>query len=99
MLFKDKVVSLVKSSGSNMMVVVFYKADGTLRTMYCKKGITRPSKRGASKAKKRTYTITKKREAVINVWDCQAKAYRFFKPESVVSISNRFVKLEVSKDA
>ena len=92
--FIQEVKRIIDNTNGSMFVVDFIKVDGTPRKMYCKKGITRPSKRGASKPKKRTYTMTKKREELINVWDCESKAYRSIKPNKILRISSRFEILE-----
>ena len=72
---------LINQSNARMMVVTFVKTDGTLRKMYCKKGI----KRFKKKCNVRKYT--NRCEDTIRVYDCEVKGYRAFKLDSVVRLT------------
>lgn len=91
----NKLKDIVKNSNSRMMVVTFVKADGTTRTMYCKKGV----KRFKPQTSKRTYIKVASRKGVkirgykvkdldiVRVFDCEKKEYRCFKMSTVVRLT------------
>jgi hypothetical protein len=81
------IVELVAKTNSRMFTVVFRKANGEIRTMLCKTGI---KKHLSKKPNKRSY---KKSSNTINVFDMEAKQYRSFKPESVISFKCGNVKV------
>ena len=70
-------VKAVKSTNSTMFTVIFRKADGEFRKMYCKTGIKRFLSKNPNKKK---YKQSKN----ITVYDCEKKQYRSFNPESVI---------------
>ena len=70
---------MIKSSNAKLMTVTFVKSDGTLRTMLCKTNI----KRFLSKKPNKRKVV--RNDNLIAVYDMQAKGYRSFKLDSVVS--------------
>lgn len=71
-------IKAVKDTNSTMFTVLFVKANGELRKMYCKTGVKRFLSKNPNKAKKKSFGEN------ITVWDCEKKQYRSFKPSSVI---------------
>lgn len=91
----NKLKDIIKNSNSRMMVVTFVKADGTVRKMFCKKGVRRfkpqtskplyikvASRKGV---KIRGYKV--KDLDIVRVFDCEKKEYRCFKLSSVIRLT------------
>ena len=70
---------MIKSSNAKIMTVTFIKSDGTLRKMYAKVGVKRFLDKKPNKRK------VVRNDNLIAVYDMQAKGYRSFKLDSVVS--------------
>lgn len=81
------IVELVAKTNSRLFTVVFRKANGEIRTMLCKTGV---KKHLSKNPNKRKYA---NKSNVINVFDMEAKEYRSFKPETVISFKCGNVKV------
>lgn len=80
----DMLKTLILKSNAKLMTVVFVKADGSMRTMYAKTGVKKFLSKNPNKRK-----VAKKDNNTIRVYDCESKAYRSFKLDSVVELSYR----------
>jgi hypothetical protein len=69
---------IVTQSKGKFINVVFYKKDGSLRTMNCRLGVTKHLKGGSSTLDKEKFLI---------VYDMIKKGYRAIDKESIVSVS------------
>ena len=69
---------IVARSKGKFINVVFYKKDGSLRTMNCRLGVTKHLKGGVS---------TLDKEKFIIVYDMVKKGYRAIDKDSIVSVS------------
>lgn len=74
----------VKNTHSSLFTVIFVKANGEVRKMYCKTGI----KRFMKKTGKKNHSKGKQLKNIV-VFDCEKKEYRSFKPESVLEFRSK----------
>ena len=74
----SNLADIITQSKGKFINVVFYKKDGSLRTMNCRLGVTKHLKGG---------TTTLDKEKFIIVYDMVKKGYRAIDKESIVSVS------------
>jgi len=74
----SNLAEIVALSKGKFINVVFYKKDGTLRTMNCRLGVTKHLKGGQCTLDKEKFLI---------VYDMIKKGYRAIDKDSIVSVS------------
>jgi len=74
----SNLAEIVALSKGKFINVVFYKKDGTLRTMNCRLGVTKHLKGGECTLDKEKFLI---------VYDMIKKGYRAIDKDSIVSVS------------
>jgi hypothetical protein len=72
-----ELASIVAASNGRFVSVTFQKADGTLRVMLCRLGVTKHLKGGESKLNADQY---------LTVFDVQKEAYRAINRDTIVSV-------------
>ena len=75
----EQLRTAINSTHSRMFVVRFTKQDGTIRTMYAKTGVKRHLSKKPNKRK-----ICNINPNIVRVYDCESKAYKSFKLDSVL---------------
>ena len=75
----EQLRSTIASTNSRMFVVSFTKQDGSTRTMYAKTGIKRHLSKKPNKRK-----VSNNNPNLVRVYDCESKAYKSFKLDSVL---------------
>ena len=78
----------ILNSNAKLMTVKFIKKDGTERTMYCKTNVKRFLSKNPNKRK-----VVNRNPDLTVVYDMEAKAYRSFNVNSVISFSCGRIKL------
>ena len=73
-----KLSDIVAQSKGKFLTVVFYKKDGSIRSMNCRLGVTKHLKGGE---------CTLDRSKFLIVYDMAKKGYRAIDKESIVSVS------------
>lgn len=73
-----KLSDIVAQSKGKFLTVVFYKKDGSIRSMNCRLGVTKHLKGGE---------CTLDRSKFLIVYDMVKKGYRAIDKESIVSVS------------
>ena len=73
-----KLSDIVAQSKGKFVTVVFYKKDGSIRSMNCRLGVTKHLKGGE---------CTLDRSKFLIVYDMVKKGYRAIDKESIVSVS------------
>lgn len=74
----SNLADIVTQSKGKFVTVVFYKKDGSIRSMNCRLGVTKHLKGG---------TCTLDKEKFLIVYDMVKKGYRSIDKESIVSVS------------
>ena len=74
----EQLRSTINSTHSRMFVVRFTKQDGTERVMYAKTGVKRYLSKKSNKRK-----VSNINPNIVRVYDCESKAYKSFKLDTV----------------
>lgn len=72
---RENIKAVIESAGSTFFTVEFVKADGSIRKMNCRKGVSKHLRGGDS-------TLTGKPH-LVTVFDMQKKAYRAINLDTV----------------
>lgn len=75
----NTVANLIKSTKGRIFTVTFIKANGELRTMNCRLGVTGHLRGGKSTTAHKSHLVT--------VYDMQAKGYRCVNLDTVLSVT------------
>ena len=76
---RTKLITLINDTKGGFFTVVFFKKDGSMRTMTCRKGVKAYLKGGVNK-------VVKPANAYVTVFEMSKKEYRTINLETITEV-------------